>query len=89
MKKLVCFLFMAFVLTAALQAGITETKTFKAAGGMVEFELSTDKNDWKIKVGEPVTFSAKVFTRENAKAPRVALTGRKVLCRLSATASRP
>ena len=82
MKKMMCSLFAAFALVAALQAGITETKSFKGASGLVEFELSTDKPDWKIKVGEPVTFSAQVFTRENAKAPRVALTGRKVLCRL-------
>lgn len=82
MKKMLYSLLTVFALIAALQAGITGTKSFKAADGLVEFELSTDKPDWKIKVGEPVTFSAQVFTRENAKAPRVALTGRKVLCRM-------
>ena len=82
MKKIMYSLLTVFALIAALQAGITGTKSFKAADGLVEFELSTDKPDWKIKVGEPVTFSAQVFTRENAKAPRVALTGRKVLCRM-------
>ena len=82
MKKTMYSLFVAFALIAAVQAGITETKSFKGPSGLVEFELSTDKPDWKIKVGESVTFSAKVFTRENAKAPRVALTGRKILCRM-------
>ena len=82
MKKMMYSLLTVFALIAALQAGITGTKTFKAADGLVEFELSTDKSDWKIKVGEPVTFSAQVFTRKDAKAPRVALTGRKVLCRM-------
>ena len=82
MKKTIYSLFVVFALTAALQAGITETKSFKGENGLVEFELSSDKSDWKIKVGEPVTFTAKVFTRENAKAPRTALTGRKIVCRM-------
>ena len=82
MKKIMYSLLTVFALIAALQAGITGTKSFKGADGLVEFELSTDKNDWKIKVGEPVTFSAQVFTRKDAKAPRVALTGRKILCRM-------
>ena len=80
MKKMVYSLFMAFALVTALQAGTTETKVYKGDKGLVEFELSTDKSDWKIKVGEPVTFSVRVFTRENAKAPRTALTGRKIGC---------
>lgn len=54
---------------------------FCAGAVEYKFELKSNK-DWKLKVGEEVTFSARVLSRADSKGTFAPVKGGKIVCRL-------
>ena len=61
-------LFVLPLLLAVLSLGAVE----------YDFEIKTDKKHWALKAGEKVTFSFRLLSREDKKAPFKVVTGQKV-----------